>query len=284
MFRIGSITKVFTAIAVMQLCEEGLVDLDAPANNYLRSYELVCAARVSASHTAASADPHLRNPRGAPHRRCVPPESQRGVRGTVAVAGRVLPRRSAGGRPARHRVRVLQPWVRHARSDHRGRQRDDARALLPGADLRAARDERQRPGPVRAIGARLATGYTLGRRGAQVVPDRDWIGAAAGGMYSTTSDIARFAAALMRGGVSGHGRVLDPAALARMFDAHYRPDPHLPGWARVPPGRGGRASRGRARRVCSGFQLRVPGGPDDGVGVVAFTNGSKGAFCRCRPS
>ena len=43
MFRIGSITKVFTAIAVMQLCEEGLVDLDAPASNYLRSYELVCA-------------------------------------------------------------------------------------------------------------------------------------------------------------------------------------------------------------------------------------------------
>ena len=43
MFRIGSITKVFTAIAVMQLCEEGLVDLDAPAGNYLRSYELVSA-------------------------------------------------------------------------------------------------------------------------------------------------------------------------------------------------------------------------------------------------
>ena len=45
-FRIGSITKVFTAIAVMQLCEEGLVDLDAPASNYLRSYELVWRAPV----------------------------------------------------------------------------------------------------------------------------------------------------------------------------------------------------------------------------------------------
>jgi hypothetical protein len=31
-FRIGSITKTFTAIAVMQLRERGLVDLDAPAN------------------------------------------------------------------------------------------------------------------------------------------------------------------------------------------------------------------------------------------------------------
>jgi CubicO group peptidase (beta-lactamase class C family) len=36
-FRIGSITKTFTAIAVMQLQEEGLVDLDAPANEYLRA-------------------------------------------------------------------------------------------------------------------------------------------------------------------------------------------------------------------------------------------------------
>jgi CubicO group peptidase (beta-lactamase class C family) len=40
-FRIGSITKTFTAIAVMQLWERGLVDLDAPANDYLRSFRLI---------------------------------------------------------------------------------------------------------------------------------------------------------------------------------------------------------------------------------------------------
>ena len=32
-FRIASITKTMTAIAVMQLCEQGLVDLDAPASD-----------------------------------------------------------------------------------------------------------------------------------------------------------------------------------------------------------------------------------------------------------
>jgi CubicO group peptidase (beta-lactamase class C family) len=42
-FRVGSITKTFTAIAVMQLWERGLVDLDAPANDYLRAYRLVPA-------------------------------------------------------------------------------------------------------------------------------------------------------------------------------------------------------------------------------------------------
>jgi CubicO group peptidase (beta-lactamase class C family) len=42
-FRIGSITKTFTAVAVLQLCEQGLVDLDAPAGEYLRAYRLIPA-------------------------------------------------------------------------------------------------------------------------------------------------------------------------------------------------------------------------------------------------
>jgi CubicO group peptidase (beta-lactamase class C family) len=42
-FRIGSITKTFTAIAVLQLAEHGLVDLDAPAADYLRAFSLIQA-------------------------------------------------------------------------------------------------------------------------------------------------------------------------------------------------------------------------------------------------
>lgn len=47
MFRTGFITKTFTAIAVMQLCEQGLVDLDAPANDYLRSIRWFRRKRAS---------------------------------------------------------------------------------------------------------------------------------------------------------------------------------------------------------------------------------------------
>jgi hypothetical protein len=42
-FRIGSISKTFTAIAVMQLRERGLVDLDDPVSEHLRSYRLAPA-------------------------------------------------------------------------------------------------------------------------------------------------------------------------------------------------------------------------------------------------
>ncbi len=44
-FRIASITRTITAIAVMQPWEEGLVDLDAPADDYLRAYRLIPAKR-----------------------------------------------------------------------------------------------------------------------------------------------------------------------------------------------------------------------------------------------
>jgi CubicO group peptidase (beta-lactamase class C family) len=43
-FRIGSLTKTFTAVAVMQLWEQGLVDLDVAANDYLNAYKLIPAA------------------------------------------------------------------------------------------------------------------------------------------------------------------------------------------------------------------------------------------------
>src|SRR4249919_1151301 len=48
-FRIGSITKTFTAIAVMQLEEQNLIDLDAPANDYLRAFKLI-PAKASFRH------------------------------------------------------------------------------------------------------------------------------------------------------------------------------------------------------------------------------------------
>ena len=63
-FRIGSITKTMTAIAAMQLVERGLIDLDAPANGYLRAYRLVprkrewrpATVRHLLTHTAGVAE------------------------------------------------------------------------------------------------------------------------------------------------------------------------------------------------------------------------------------
>jgi CubicO group peptidase (beta-lactamase class C family) len=288
-FRVGSITKVFTAIAVMQLCEEGLVDLDAPAGNYLRSYELVSAPagfppptlRHLLTHT--SGIPEVRHIVDLFHPQAGPFEG----RAVLSVKfGEPLP---AVAEYYRGGLRVVaQPGTVFAYSNHGFATLGQIIEDVSGTTLERYFQERifqplgmSNTGLVRSapIAARLATGYTLGRHGAQVVPDRDWITAAGGGIYSTTSDIARFMTALIRGDTHGHGPVLDPAALVKMFDAHYRPDPRLPGW-----GLGFiRAEAGAYRLVghdgvVPGFNSKFLVAPDDGVGVVAFTNGSQGAF------
>jgi len=53
--------------------------------------------------------------------------------------------------------------------------------------------------------------------------------AAAGNAYSTPRDMARYLAALTGGGANEHGRVLEPATLATMFEPQYQPDPRIAG-------------------------------------------------------
>src|SRR5215207_8623302 len=53
----------------------------------------------------------------------------------------------------------------------------------------------------------LRRGYTLGPKGAQALTDRQGVTAAAGSIYSTPRDMARYLTALLGGG-SGEGRVI----------------------------------------------------------------------------
>ena len=289
-FRIGSITKLFTAIAVMQLREEGLVDLDAPANEYLRAYRLIpsrasfrpATLRHLLTHTAGI--PEVRHFLDLLHPEAGPFEGRPPV--LSVEFGRPLP---SLGKYYRDGLRIVsQPGTTFAYSNDGfatlGQIVEDVSGVplatyfrerifepLGMDDTDLLRSER--------IASRLATGYALGRHGAKAVPDRDWIGAGAGGVYSTTRDMARFAAALLGGGANGHGAILEAASLASMFEPHHRPDPRL-------PGRGLGFARGDAggHRVVGhdgilpGFNSSLWIAPDDGVGVVAFTNGSKGAF------
>ena len=48
-FQIGSITKVWTATVVMQLVDEGLIDLDAPVVEVLPELQLVRPRRHQAA-------------------------------------------------------------------------------------------------------------------------------------------------------------------------------------------------------------------------------------------
>jgi CubicO group peptidase (beta-lactamase class C family) len=281
-FRIASITKTFTAIAVMQLWEQGLVDLDAPANNYLRAYRLVPA---KASFRPATVRQLLTHTAGIPE--VVHPS--RMIRYVFGESFRLEERLPTLAEYYRGGLRlVTEPGTTFRYTDHSfatlGQLVEDVSGMpldryfrehtfdpLGMADTDLLRSERVR--------SRLATGYNLGSKGPQAVTDRQWVTAAASSIYSSPRDMARYLAALMGGGTGEHGAVLKPATLAMMFKPQYRPDPRVGGiglaFSRFSLG-GHLAVEHEG--ILPGFNSDIFVAPDDGIGVMAFTNGARQAM------
>jgi CubicO group peptidase (beta-lactamase class C family) len=281
-FRIGSITKTFTAIAVLQLWEQGLIDLDAPANDYLRAYKLIPA---KAAHWPATVRQLLTHTAGLPQL-VYPSRAFKPILGETVRFGQRLPTLAefyCGGLRL-----VAEPGTRHTYSNHNfatlGQLVEDTSGKrldryfrehildpLGMADTDLLRSERVR--------SRLATGYALRADGPHPVSDCDVVTVGAGSIYSTTSDMARYVAALLGGGANAHGSVLKPETLASMYAPHYQPDPRLPGVGLAFfRGEVGGHLVVEHDGLVPGFSSQLSVAPDDGVGVVAFTNGARSAM------
>ena len=133
-FQIGSQGKMWTATVLMQLVDEGLVDIDAPVRTYLPGLSCRRSGRLRGGHAAPSALAHERH-RRRPLRRLRPRRRlPRALRRVVLVA-------RADSSARRHDV-VLQHRLLGPRSRHRGRHRkglgrSDARAAVRAARLEA---------------------------------------------------------------------------------------------------------------------------------------------------
>lgn len=275
-FRIASISKTITAIAVMQLWEQGLVDLDAPANDYLRGNSLVPAKAGFRPATLRHLLTHTAGVRAV--RR--PSDLLRPALGWGARVGRPAPSLAEYYRGG---LRVdFEPGTKWAYSNHGfatlGQIVEDVSGLpldrylrervfgplgMENSDL--VRSERVRP--------RLATGYALRSRGLKAVADREMAIAGAGSVYSTTSDMARYVSALLGGGANERGSVLRPETLARMFEPHYQPDPRIPGMGLgfFRDEAGGHRTVGHDG-IWKGFLSDIVLAPNEGIGVLAFAN------------
>jgi CubicO group peptidase (beta-lactamase class C family) len=285
-FRIASITKTFTAIAAMQLWERGFVDFDAPANDYLRAFKLIPAR---ADYRPATVRHLLTHTAGVPQVANLSHALRHlsGITAGESVAlGERMPTLAEYYRGALRLV--AEPGTRFTYSDHSfatlGQVVEDVSGQPLGryfrehifeplgmADTDLLRSER--------VKSRLATGYSLGSGGPKAVTDREWVAAAASSIYSTPRDTARYLAALLGGGANEHGRVLEPATLASMFEPHYRTDARVPGMGlgffRI--NLGGHLAV-EHQGLLPGFNSQIFVAPDDGVGVMAFTNGAGGAM------
>jgi CubicO group peptidase (beta-lactamase class C family) len=276
-FRIASLTKTFTAVAVMQLWEQGLVDLDAPANDYLRTFQLVPAkpnlspatVRHLLTHTAGvgywrrlsdlfqpgvgSGDRAGRSgaqPLADYYRRGLPVEVEPGTKWAYsnhgfAALGQIV--EDVSGQP-------LDRYLRDRIFDPLGMEQTDL-----------IRSERVRP--------HLATGYVLRSGGLKEVADREVPTVGGSGMYSTTADIARYVAALLRIAANEQGSVLRPETVATMFRPHFQPDPRVPGMglAFELGEERGQLTVGKTG-ILSGFHSAMSLAPEEGVGVLVFSN------------
>lgn len=220
LFRIGSLTKMFTAIGIMQLAERGLVDLDADVSAYIPGfrpenpfagqdsgpYGSQVSLRKLMSHTAGvvreAKDGHYLDDR--------PPTLEATVEGLKTSVLKDDP--SAGvmhysnaGIALVGRVLELVSGLSYA--DYLSRHifgplgmTDSFVGLSP-----AVRD-------------RLAPAWMWDVGGDVPAPVFDLGGAPAGAIFSTVPDMAKFATWLLRGGFTPDGRpVLSPASLQQMW-------------------------------------------------------------------
>ena len=291
-FRIASITKTFTAIAVTQLWEQGLVDLDAPANDYLRAFRLAprkpnlrpATVRHLLTHTAGvgylrrlsdllqpgvgSGDRAGRSgaqPFADYYRRGLPVEIEPGTKWVYsnhgfAALGQIV--EDVSGQP-------LDRYLRDRIFDPLGMEHTDL-----------IRSERVR--------SNLATGYVLHRRGLKPVADREVPTPGGDGMYSTTADMARYVTALLRRAAIQHGSVLRPESVATMFRPHFQPDPRVPGMGLgFELGKEGDHRTVGKTGVLSGFLSAIALAPEDGIGVIVLGNtgglDGRGDPCRSQP-
>ena len=231
-FRIGSVTKTFTAVAVMQLWEQGLVDLDASVTGYLRAVRLAPARPGPGPVTLRHLLTHTAGVGYWPR----PSDLLRPGRGSGVQAARPV------GSPAEylpHGLRVeVEPGTKWTYSNHGfaalGQVVEDVTGEPFDRYLREhvfdplgmhhtglALSERVRP--------RLATGYVLNRLGLHPVPWRDVPTPGGGAACSTMRDMIGYVSAPLRGGSNDSGTVLRPETSAMMFRAQFQPDPPIPG-------------------------------------------------------
>ncbi|MET7772750.1 serine hydrolase domain-containing protein [Nocardia sp. NPDC005366] len=281
-FRVASITKTFTAIAIMQLCERGAVDLDAPAQGYLRAYRLAPERPDFRSPTLRQLLTHTAGVGETVHpAKLVFPDF-----GESVAPGATIPSLAEYYRGAL--ALQAEPGTRWTYSNHGFATLGQIVEDVSGVTLAKYLHEHvfeplgMHDTTMSSLSyphARLATGYTYRRNGPRPVPLREMVTAGAASAYSTVRDMGRYLAALMNGGANEFGTVLAADTLATMFEPQYQPDPRIPGM-----GLGFfRAEMGGHRviehqGILTGFDSQIWVAPDDKVGVMAFTNGAHRAM------
>ena len=201
LFQIGSITKVWTATLVMQLVDEGLLELDQPVVELLPGFRVADPEVTRTVTTAAPAHAHERHRRRRLHRHRARRRLPRAVRGG-ARRGRAEP-------PARCDVVVLQLGLLLAGADRRAPDRHDLGRGAPGAADRAARAPRDRDARRRRRSCTGRRSVTWGSPRTSPCPTTTWGLPRSAGLPGSSRrgsrDVLAFAQMHLSGGLAADG-------------------------------------------------------------------------------
>ena len=210
-YRVGSVSKLFTDLAVMQLVEQGKLDLDAPITRYLPDFKPanpfgkpITLRRLMSHRSGLVREPpvgHYFDPSNPSLARTVaslnetelvyaPGTRTKYSNAAVTVVGYVLEKTQN------------EPFARYLK-----------RALLDPLGMTKSGFE-----PAPALRRELAQAVMWTYHGREFPAPTFELGTIpAGNLYSTVNDLGRFLSALFAGGQGPGGRVLKPATLEAMW-------------------------------------------------------------------
>jgi CubicO group peptidase (beta-lactamase class C family)/D-alanyl-D-alanine dipeptidase len=261
-YRVGSVSKLFTDIAVMQLVEQGKLNLDAPVADYIPEFhprnsfgKPITLRELMSHHSGLVREPpvgHYFDPTSPSLERTVlslnetslvyePRTHAKYSNAAIATVGYVLQRVTG------------QPFTEYVKQ-----------AVLGPLGLRHSAFE-----PEPELTKDLAKAYMWSYDGRTFEAPKFQLGMSpAGSMYSTVRDLARFASVLFAGGRAGNIQVLKPETLEQMW---------TPQFEKTGYGIGFRLSRMDGHRwvghggAIYGFATELAALPDDKLGVVVVT-------------
>ena len=265
-YRVGSVSKLFTDIGIMQMVETGKINLDAPVSQYIPDFhpQNPFANPITLRELMSHRSGLLREPPVGNYFDPTEPTLQATVRSVnstqlVYEPGRLSKYSNAGIAVVGYTLEELnhQPFPEYLKQAVLAPFGMNASAFAPEPDL------------VR----NLAKAYMWSYDGLKVPAPTFELGLApAGCMYSTVTDLAQFLIVLFDGGRGPKAQVLKRETLEQMWTPQFAKPGEKKGY-----GLGFAVSELDAHRIIGhggaiyGFATEVVGLPEDKLGVVTVT-------------
>ena len=209
-YRVGSISKLFTDVAIMQLVEQGKLQLDAPVQQYVPTFQprnefgIPTTLRQLMSHRSGlvrespvgnyfdPTEPSLSDTVASLNKTSLvykPETKTKYSNAAIAVVGSVLESQLNESHPDHVKKTILDPLEMHSSS------------FITNSDIQA----------------KLAAGWMWTYDGRRFVAPEFLLGTGpAGNMFSSVLDLSKFIGCLLRDGAISNNRILSRESLALM--------------------------------------------------------------------